>query len=285
MTTCGASEARGEGRDRHRRGPRHRPRDRRAARLGRGGGRWRPAGRRRRRGARPLALRRGARDRRSSPPTFATERDSERLVAEALERHGRIDILCNNAGVGLLKSVTDTERDEYDRVLDTNLWGVFTCSRYAIPHMVAGGGGSVVNIGSVAATVGFATDAAYCASKGAVARPDPPDGARLRPGRRARQLRRARLHRDRAGARLPREPRRPGRSRARGGRSASRWAAWAARRRSQPSSRSSPPTTPRSSPDPPTPSTAGCSPGSGHRKGRSYGNDPRRVRHRDRSGR
>ncbi len=96
------------------------------------------------------------------------ERDSERLVVEALERHGRIDVLCNNAGVGLLKSVTATERDEYDRVLDTNLWGVFTCSRYAIPHMVAGGGGSVVNIGSVAATVGFATDAAYCASKGAV---------------------------------------------------------------------------------------------------------------------
>ena len=53
-------------------------------------------------------------------------------------------------------------------MLDTNLWGIFTCSRHAIPHMVAAGGGSVVNIGSVAATVGFATDAAYCASKGAV---------------------------------------------------------------------------------------------------------------------
>ena len=96
------------------------------------------------------------------------ERDGERLVAETVERYGRVDILCNNAGVGLLKSVTETEREEYDRVLDTNLWGIFTCSRYAIPHMVAGGGGSVVNIGSVAATVGFATDAAYCASKGAV---------------------------------------------------------------------------------------------------------------------
>ncbi len=96
------------------------------------------------------------------------ERDGERLVAETVERYGRIDILCNNAGIGLLKSITETERDEYDRVLDTNLWGLFACSRYAIPHMVAGGGGSVVNIGSVAASVGFATDAAYCASKGAV---------------------------------------------------------------------------------------------------------------------
>ena len=96
------------------------------------------------------------------------ERDAERLVEETLARFGRVDILCNNAGVGLLKSVTETEREEYDRVLDTNLWGIFTCSRHAIPHMVAGGGGSVVNIGSVAASVGFATDAAYCASKGAV---------------------------------------------------------------------------------------------------------------------
>jgi NAD(P)-dependent dehydrogenase (short-subunit alcohol dehydrogenase family) len=96
------------------------------------------------------------------------ERDADRLVSETMERFGRVDILCNNAGVGLLRSVTATEREDYDRVLDTNLWGIFTCSRYAIPRMIEGGGGSVVNIGSVAANVGFATDAAYCASKGAV---------------------------------------------------------------------------------------------------------------------
>jgi len=102
------------------------------------------------------------------PTDVRSENDCERLVAAAIERYGRVDILCNNAGVGLLKSVADTRREEYDRVLDTNLWGIFTCSRYAIPPMVEGGGGSVVNVGSVAATVGFATDAAYCASKGAV---------------------------------------------------------------------------------------------------------------------
>lgn len=96
------------------------------------------------------------------------EQDAERLVATAMERFGRVDVLCNNAGVGLLRSVTDTEREDYDRVLDTNLWGIFTCTRYAIPRMIEGDGGSVINIGSVAATVGFATDAAYCASKGAV---------------------------------------------------------------------------------------------------------------------
>jgi NAD(P)-dependent dehydrogenase (short-subunit alcohol dehydrogenase family) len=96
------------------------------------------------------------------------ESDADRLVRETIDRFGQVDILCNNAGVGLLKSVVETERAEYDRVLDTNLWGIFACSRYAIPRMVESGGGSVVNIGSVAATVGFATDAAYCASKGAV---------------------------------------------------------------------------------------------------------------------
>jgi meso-butanediol dehydrogenase / (S,S)-butanediol dehydrogenase / diacetyl reductase len=102
------------------------------------------------------------------PADVRDEHDAERLVGEALARFGGIDVLCNNAGVGLLKNVTDTTREDYDRVLDTNLWGIFTCSRHAIPHMVDRGGGSVVNVGSVAATVGFETDAAYCASKGAV---------------------------------------------------------------------------------------------------------------------
>jgi NAD(P)-dependent dehydrogenase (short-subunit alcohol dehydrogenase family) len=96
------------------------------------------------------------------------ERDGERLVTETLERFGRVDVLCNNAGVGLLKSIAETERTDYERVFDTNVWGIFTCSRHAIPWMVEAGSGSVVNIGSVAASVGFATDAAYCASKGAV---------------------------------------------------------------------------------------------------------------------
>jgi NAD(P)-dependent dehydrogenase (short-subunit alcohol dehydrogenase family) len=102
------------------------------------------------------------------PADVRDEGDAERLVGATIEQFGRIDILCNNAGVGLLRSVTETRREDYDRVLDTNLWGIFTCARHVIPRMIEGGGGSVVNIGSVAATVGFATDAAYCASKGAV---------------------------------------------------------------------------------------------------------------------
>ncbi len=102
------------------------------------------------------------------PADIRREDEAERVVAAAVERFGGVDVLVNNAGVGLLRAIHETEREDYDRVLDTNLWGIFSCCRHAIPLMVAAGRGSVVNVGSVAATVGFATDAAYCASKGAV---------------------------------------------------------------------------------------------------------------------
>jgi NAD(P)-dependent dehydrogenase (short-subunit alcohol dehydrogenase family) len=77
-------------------------------------------------------------------------------------------VLCNNAGSGLLRAVHETTDEEYELVMDTNLRGVFLACRHAIPHMLAQGSGSIVNIGSVAGAVGFKTDAAYCASKGAV---------------------------------------------------------------------------------------------------------------------
>jgi 3-oxoacyl-[acyl-carrier protein] reductase len=89
-------------------------------------------------------------------------------VEHALERFGRIDVLVNNAAIGLLRSVVDTTDEQYDEVMDTNLRGVFVWCRHALPPMLAAGRGSVINIGSVAASVGFADDAAYCASKGAV---------------------------------------------------------------------------------------------------------------------
>jgi meso-butanediol dehydrogenase/(S,S)-butanediol dehydrogenase/diacetyl reductase len=94
--------------------------------------------------------------------------ECERLVRETEGRFGRLDVLCNNAGVGLLRSVVDTTLDEYAYLMDTNVRGAFLLCRHAIPGMQSRGGGAIVNLASVASFVGFERDAAYCASKGAL---------------------------------------------------------------------------------------------------------------------
>jgi NAD(P)-dependent dehydrogenase (short-subunit alcohol dehydrogenase family) len=96
------------------------------------------------------------------------EESAQSLVEQSVARLGGLDVLCNNAGVGLLRSVAETNAGDYDLVFDTNVRGIFNCSRFAIPRLRARGGGSIVHVGSVAAFAGFERDAAYCASKGAV---------------------------------------------------------------------------------------------------------------------
>ena len=76
--------------------------------------------------------------------------------------------MCANAGVGLRRTVEDTSMDEYDRVMDANVRGVFLCMQHGIPELRRSGGGSVMVVASVASFVAFPLDAAYCASKGAV---------------------------------------------------------------------------------------------------------------------
>src|SRR5690606_20684318 len=94
--------------------------------------------------------------------------DVERMVRETVARFGRIDILCNNAGIGSSKDVVAVEPDEWDRVFAVNVRGVYLGCKYALPHMLAQGGGSIINTASVLALVGAPERAAYCASKGAV---------------------------------------------------------------------------------------------------------------------
>jgi NAD(P)-dependent dehydrogenase (short-subunit alcohol dehydrogenase family) len=96
------------------------------------------------------------------------EESVRRLVETALEAFGRLDVLCNNAGVGLLRTFVESSMDEYDYVMEPNVRGVFLCMKYGIPSMLEQSSGSVINIASVASFVGFERDAAYCASKGAV---------------------------------------------------------------------------------------------------------------------
>lgn len=98
------------------------------------------------------------------------EDDWRRAVAEATQRYGRLDILINNAGI-VIDRVPIEERtaEEWDLVLAVNAKGVFLGTKHAIPAMRAGGGGSIVNIASVAG-MGQSThqEPAYAASKGAV---------------------------------------------------------------------------------------------------------------------
>lgn len=89
-------------------------------------------------------------------------------IDRAISLFGRLDIIINNAAVGLLRTVEETDDQQYDTLFDTNLRAIFHTSRHGIPHLRRSDRGAIVNIGSVAAYVGFATDAAYCASKGAV---------------------------------------------------------------------------------------------------------------------
>ena len=81
---------------------------------------------------------------------------------------GDLDVLVNVAGIGSTTSAPDTPLDVWEDVFAVNARGTFLCCKHAIPGMVARGGGTVVNIGSVAGLVGLRNRAAYCASKGAV---------------------------------------------------------------------------------------------------------------------
>lgn len=90
------------------------------------------------------------------------------LVAGVIAEHGRIDVLCNNAGIGSTTDAIDCTPEEWDTVFAVNARGVFLGTRAALPHMLAAGRGAIVNTASVAGLIGLRDRAAYCASKGAV---------------------------------------------------------------------------------------------------------------------
>ncbi|MDQ2940959.1 MAG: glucose 1-dehydrogenase [Chloroflexota bacterium] len=99
------------------------------------------------------------------------EADAKAMVAHAVDRFGRVDVLYNNAGVMPEQdhSVIDTDVPTWDRVMAINVRGVFLACKYAIPRMVEHGSGSVINISSFVALLGCSVPQdAYTASKGAV---------------------------------------------------------------------------------------------------------------------
>ena len=94
--------------------------------------------------------------------------DVNSLMTTAVKEFGGLDILINNAGVGVFKPIAETTVEEWHRVLDTNLSGVFYCCHAALPHMKRRGGGWIINVSSLASKNAFVNGGVYCASKSAL---------------------------------------------------------------------------------------------------------------------
>jgi NAD(P)-dependent dehydrogenase (short-subunit alcohol dehydrogenase family) len=92
----------------------------------------------------------------------------KKLIDYAFSINNRLDILVNNAGIQYERNIEDTPEEDWDLVLETNLKSVFLCSKYAIPHLRAQGGGSIINISSVDGFWAEPLLGAYCASKGGI---------------------------------------------------------------------------------------------------------------------
>ena len=97
-----------------------------------------------------------------------SEADWEGAVSAVMEEFGALDVLVNNAGIYNRAPVEETTLGEWERVMDVNSTGVFLGTKHAIPAMRRSGGGSIVNMSSVAGLVGSRTQTVYNASKGAV---------------------------------------------------------------------------------------------------------------------
>ena len=87
------------------------------------------------------------------------------MVANVLARYGAIDILINNAGIGMRQPFVEMPLDTIEEIMRTNYFGAVYCTREVVPSMIAKGHGHIVNISSVAGHIGTLNMAAYCASK------------------------------------------------------------------------------------------------------------------------
>jgi 2-keto-3-deoxy-L-fuconate dehydrogenase len=109
-----------------------------------------------------------------SPKTVADELGVRAVVLDVRDEEqvapamANLDVLVNVAGIGSTTNAPETPLDVWENVFAVNARGTFLCCKHAIPGMAARGGGSIVNIASVAGLVGLRNRAAYCASKGAV---------------------------------------------------------------------------------------------------------------------
>jgi NAD(P)-dependent dehydrogenase (short-subunit alcohol dehydrogenase family) len=92
--------------------------------------------------------------------------DCRRAVEATIQKWGKIDILCNCAGIAIRKDIVELTEEEWDLALGVTLKGIYLLSREVVPHMVRNGGGSIINIGSGWSLKGGPKAASYCAAKG-----------------------------------------------------------------------------------------------------------------------
>ncbi|WP_445477307.1 3-oxoacyl-ACP reductase FabG [Lysinibacillus irui] len=98
----------------------------------------------------------------------ANRESVQQLVAAVIKQAGRIDILVNNAGITRDAMLTKMTEDQFQQVIDVNLTGVFHCTQEVIPHMVAAGGGKIINTSSVSGVYGNVGQTNYAATKAAI---------------------------------------------------------------------------------------------------------------------
>jgi NAD(P)-dependent dehydrogenase (short-subunit alcohol dehydrogenase family) len=101
----------------------------------------------------------------------SSDADWRRVVRDTTRAFGRLDVLVNDAGIGITGDVEHATLDDWHRLMRINLDGVFLGMQHAIPAIRQAGGGSIINMSSIEGVVGDPTLAAYNASKGAVRRP------------------------------------------------------------------------------------------------------------------
>lgn len=92
----------------------------------------------------------------------------QQTVDAVIAKHGKIDILLNNAGYGTFQYFTDMPVESFEQMMDTNYMGIVRCCKAVIPHMLKQGSGHIVNMASMAGKIGSSKSASYTASKHAV---------------------------------------------------------------------------------------------------------------------
>ena len=99
------------------------------------------------------------------PADVSNPEDAKAMIEATIAFGGKIDILVNNAGIDPPGNVTDVPIEQWKSVIETNLYGPFYTMKYALPHMMDAGGGSIVNIASLAGLRRIPAMSAYCTSK------------------------------------------------------------------------------------------------------------------------